>query len=253
MVRSSLVVVGVLAFAATGFAQTSQAPPWKAENLQFYPKDISREQLTQRMREFSFALGVRCQYCHAGGDGVSFEGVSFPSDEKPSKRTARAMLRMVDQLNTTTLAALPTRATPRVVVECSTCHRGVALPKSLQTTLFEIVEAQGVAAAIAKYRELRADAVLGHYNFGEWEINELARRLSEAGKPEATIAILEMNGEFYPKSAEIDVFIGEQYRRLGNREKAIERYRAALVKSPQNGMAKQRLSELEKNPRQQPE
>jgi tetratricopeptide (TPR) repeat protein len=159
------------------------------------------------------------------------------------------MLRMVEQLNTTTLAQLPARAEPRVVVECSTCHRGAALPKSLQTMLFEIVQSQGAAAAVAKYRELRPNAVLGQYNFGEWEINELARRLNEAQKPESAIAILEMNGEFYPKSPEIDVMIGELHRRLGNRDKAMERYRMALGKAPDHPMAKQRLEELEKNPK----
>src|SRR5262245_50784373 len=94
-----------------------QQTPWKAENLQYFPKDISRQALTQRMREFSFALGVRCQYCHAGGDGISFDGVSFVSDEKPAKTKARAMLRMVDQINNVMLASLPARAQPRVVVE----------------------------------------------------------------------------------------------------------------------------------------
>jgi tetratricopeptide (TPR) repeat protein len=247
MVRCVLVLACVVVAAAPSRAQSAQ-PPWKAENLQYFPKDISREQLIQRMREFSFALGVRCQYCHAGGNGISFEGVSFQSDEKPAKATARAMLRMVEQLNTATLAQLPSRAQPRVVVDCATCHRGVSLPKSLQTTLFEIVEARGAPAAVAKYRELRNDALLGRYNFGEWEINELARRLAEAGKSEAAIAILEMNGEFYPKSAEIDVMIGELHRRAGDRDKAIQRYRAALAKSPDNGMAKQRLEELERKP-----
>ena len=248
MLRAACLVVVAVAAATPRLAQTPE-PPWKGENLQFYPKDISRAQLTQRMREFSFALGVRCQYCHVGGNGVSFEGVVFASDDKPAKRTARFMLRMVEQLNTATLAQLPARAEPRVVVDCATCHRGVPLPKSLQTTLFEIVESQGVAAAVAKYRQLRPNALLGQYNFGEWEINELARRLSEAGKPDAVIAILEMNAEFNPKSAEIDLLIGEQYRRLGNREKAIERYRMALEKSPDNPIAKQRLEELEKTPR----
>jgi tetratricopeptide (TPR) repeat protein len=248
MMRCALAAACLVLAAAPSHAQTASPPPWKGENLQFYPKDISREQLTQRMREFSFALGVRCQYCHSGGNGVSFEGVSFKADDKPAKTTARAMLRMVEQLNTVTLAALPSHAQPRVVVECGTCHRGVAIPKSLQTTLFEIVEAQGAPAAVAKYRELRTDALLGRYNFGEWEINELARRLNEAGKPDAAIAILEMNGEFYPKSAEIDVMIGELYRRSGNRDKAAERYRAALVKAPDLAIAKQRLEELERKP-----
>lgn len=131
------------------------------------------------MREFSFALDVRCQHCHAGGDGVSFDGVNFASDEKPAKVKARAMLRMVDQLTNTMLASLPSRAEPRVNVSCATCHHGLALPKSLQTTLLEIVNAQGAAAAVARYRQLRHQDTLvaGKYNFGEWEINELARQL----------------------------------------------------------------------------
>lgn len=247
MLRRTLVLTFAIAVAAPSGAQSPPAP-WKGENLQYFPKDITRARLTQRMREFSFALGVRCQYCHAGGDGISFEGVSFASDEKLAKTTARAMLRMIDQLNDVTLAQLPSRAQPRVVVDCATCHRGMALPKSLQTTLFEIVDTQGAPAAIAKYRELRKDVALGSYNFGQWEINELARRLSEAGKTDAALAILEMNGEFYPASAEIDVLIGEQYRQRGERDKAIQRYRAALVKAPQHGVAKQRLEELEKKP-----
>jgi Tfp pilus assembly protein PilF len=51
-----------------------------------------------------------------------------------------------------------------------------------------------------------------------------------------------------PSRAQPRVLIGEQYRRLGERDKAIQRYRAALAKSPQNVMARQRLEELEKKP-----
>jgi len=191
-----------------------QQTPWKPENLQYFPKDISRQALTQRMREFSFALGVRCQYCHAGGNGVTFEGVSFASDEKPAKAKARAMLRMVDQINSGPLAQLASRAEPRVAVDCATCHHGLALPKSLQTTLFEIVQAQGAPAAIEKYRQLRRDALLGQYNFGEWEINELARRLTEAGDAKAALAILEMNQEFYPASVELPRLIAAVKKQL---------------------------------------
>jgi len=188
--------------------------PWKGENLQYFPKDISREALTQRMREFSFALGVRCQYCHAGGNGITFEGVSFGSDEKPAKVKARAMLRMVEQINTVALAQLPSRSQPRVAVECSTCHRGLAVPKSLQTTLFEVAQAESVPAAIARYRDLRRNALLGQYNFGEWEINELARRLAESGNVQGAIDVLEMNREYYPSSTDIPRLIAEAKKRL---------------------------------------
>jgi len=242
---SCFAVISVLA--APADAQTAQAP-WKAENLQYFPKDISRERLTQRMREFSLALGVRCQYCHAGGNGISFEGVSFASDEKPAKGKARAMLRMVEQLNTSILPQLPSRAEPRVDVDCATCHRAMALPKSLQTTLLEVIDKDGPAAAAVKYRELRRDLVTGRYNFDEWQMNELARRLTEAGKTDAAIAMLELNGEFNPKSADIDVLIGEVRLKRNERDKALQRYRAALEKSPDHPMAKRRLAELEKPP-----
>jgi hypothetical protein len=219
--------------------------PWTGENLQHFPKDITRPALMQRMREFSFALGVRCQHCHFGGDGVSFDGVVFASDEKPAKVKTRAMLRMVDQLNTQILPGVPHRAEPRVAVECATCHRGLPLPKTLQTTLFETVEAKGAAAAVVQYRELRREhAADGTYNFGEWETNELARRLVEAGKPEAAIPILEMNLEFHPESAAIEYQLGELYRGQGHREKALAHYRATLKKSPDNALAKQRIAEL---------
>ena len=244
--RRPLIVVFAFMLTVPLSAQGPQAP-WKGENLQYFPKDISRPQLVQRMREFSFALDVRCQHCHSGGDGVSFDGVNFAADDKPAKVTARAMLRMVDQLNNTMLASLPTRAEPRVNVNCATCHHGLALPKSLQTTLLEIVNAEGSAAAVAKYRQLRQNTMIaGKYNFGEWEINELARQLVEAGKTAEAITILEMNGEFNPKSADIDFTLGEVHRSRKENDKAIARYRATLEKNPQHQGATQRLAELAK-------
>jgi hypothetical protein len=242
--RLSAIALTVWALVATLSAQ--QPAPWKPKNLQFFPADITREALTQRMREFSFAMNVRCQYCHAGGDGVSFEGVDFSSDEKPAKVKARAMLRMTDDINKTLLPKIPTRAEPRVEVNCATCHHGLRLPKSLQTTLFEIVEKDGAPAAVAKYKELRGDMTAGVYNFGQWEIMELARRLIEAKNTSAAIAMLEMNGEYYPKAAEIDFQIGELHLGRGEKDKALARYKIALEKAPNHAGARARIAELEK-------
>jgi hypothetical protein len=228
---------------------TGQPPAQELKNLQYFPKDIPRPKLVQRMREFSFSLGVRCQHCHAGGDGVSMEGVDFASDEKAAKKKARAMLKMTDQINGTLLAQVPSRTEPTVVVDCVTCHRGLPLPKTLQTTLFEIVGKDGAPAAVARYRELRKDQMpAGKYNFGEWEINELARRLNEKGDTTSAVAILEMNAEFYPQSGAIDYMLGEIHRARGEKEKAIARYEAAMAKSPGNPQPKQRLEELRKTP-----
>ena len=245
--RYRLLSIGAALTLATSAAAQQDAAPWKGKNLQYFPADITREALVQRMREFSFALDVRCQNCHAGGDGLSLEGVDFASDEKPAKLKARAMLRMTDEINNTLLPKVPSRAEPPVRVECATCHRGVRRPKSLQTTLFEVIARDGVPAAIKRYRDLReATALLGKYNFGEWEINELARRLVEAKNAEAAIAILELNGEFYPKSAEIDFMIAELHRERGERDKALARYKKTLEKAPNHQRARVRLAELEK-------
>jgi len=243
MIRTLLHLSAVLALSVNAGAQS----PWKAQNLQHFPKDIPREELVQRMREFSSALGVRCEYCHTAPDGTPNASPAFQSDEKVAKLKARAMLRMVDQLNSTMLQSIPSRAEPRVEITCATCHRGLPLPKTLQTTLFEIVNKDGVAAAVARYRELRRDQVLsGRYNFGEWEINELARRLIVDGKADAALAILEMNAEFYPKGGDLQFQIAELLLAKGLKDEALARYKAALVNLPEHAGAKRRIEELAK-------
>ena len=49
-----------------------------------------------------------------------------------------------------------------------------------------------------------------------------------------------------PQSAAIDFQLGELYRARGDRDRALARYRAVLLKMPENRLAKQRLEELEK-------
>lgn len=240
-IRRLAIAMFVYVFVAAASAQT----PAPLENLQYFPKDITRERLTQRMREFSFALNVRCQYCHAGGDGISFEGVNFASDDKPAKRTARFMLRMVDTLNQTTLAASPERRTPPVKMDCVHCHRGSVVPTTLAAELTRVVGANGIPAAVNRYKELRDGMASGRFDFGEWSMNELARSLSEEGKTDAAIAMLELNGEYYPKSAAIDMGLAELHRQRGEKDKAIARYRIVLQKEPKNVAARRALDALE--------
>jgi Photosynthetic reaction centre cytochrome C subunit/Tetratricopeptide repeat len=219
--------------------------PQKFENLQVFPHDVPRDTLLQTMRSFSFALGVRCQHCHSGGDGVSFEGVNFASDDKVAKRKARFMLRMVDSLNTRVLAALPDRTSPAVPIECVTCHRGLSRPTTLERTLAATIGERGVDSAVAEYRVLRREALdLGRYNFGEWSLNELARTLRNQGKSAEAVAMLELNAEFYTSSAAIDLALADLYRERGDRAKALQRYRRLLEKQPNNAAAKRRVEEL---------
>jgi tetratricopeptide (TPR) repeat protein len=197
------------------------------------------------MRGFSFALGVRCQYCHAGGDGISFAGVSFDSDEKVAKRKARFMIRMVDSLNRIVLASLPGRTDPPVTIQCVTCHRGLSKPTTLQNVLMKTIEESGVDSAIKQYRGLRErTAMNGYFDFTEWRINELARGLVAANKVPEAIAIMEMNAEFNPRSGSIPFELGELYRQRGEKDKAIAAFQRVLQINPDNQQARQRLTEL---------
>ena len=236
------VLVGLVVWALPMPALAQEVP----KNLQYFAADIPRDELIQRMREFSFALDVRCQYCHAGGDGISFDGVVFESDDKLAKRKARYMLEMVDEINTSLLASVPGREAGAARVQCATCHRGLAVPKTLAQTLTEVIDTAGPAAAVASYRELRADTMVsGKYNFGEWEINELARELREAGDTAAAVAMLEMNADYYSESIAIDMALAELHVERDERDLAIARYRMALETQPENERVQRQLAELE--------
>lgn len=245
MSRLTLAVMAAAGAVVVSAQTVSAQMPERFQNLQVLPTGIARDSLIQIMRGFSFALGVRCQYCHAGGDGISFAGVSFDSDEKAAKRKARFMIRMLDSLNRIVLAALPGRSDPPVSVQCVTCHRGLSKPTTLQAVLMKTIEESGVDSAVKQYRGLRERvAINGYYDFTEWRINELARHLVAAGKVAEAIAVLEMNAEFNPRSVSIPLELGDLYRQRGERDKAIASFQRVLQLNPGNQQASQRLVDL---------
>jgi tetratricopeptide (TPR) repeat protein len=237
-------LLGLLTLLAASPSQGSAQIPAEFTNLQHFPEDITRDSLVQVMRGFSFALGVRCQYCHVGGDGVSFEGVEFASDDDPDKRKARWMLGLVNRLNAG-LAEMPDRDTPVTAVECKTCHHGQSKPRSLQMVLAEAIDNGGPDAAVELYAELRENYWgLGVFNFGEWEMNELARMLSAADEHEGAVAMLLVNEEHYSESVAIQFMLGQEYEALGDTDAAVARYERTLELAPQHGGAQARLEAL---------
>jgi len=155
--------------------------PDKFTNLQYFPKTISRQELMGNMRGFSFSLGVRCQFCHAGKDGNKREQMDFASDEKDTKKTARAMLRMVDAINQEYIAKMGRTAPIRV--ECVTCHHQLSIPKTMNALLAETIDKKDIQAALALYRDLRKNGLgNGQYDFGETSLNILTESLLKQDK-----------------------------------------------------------------------
>ena len=66
------------------------------------------------------SLGVRCQHCHVQDSA----GWQFDKDDKPNKRTARKMIQMVMELNSTKFGG-------RNAVTCYTCHHGTTEPAAM--------------------------------------------------------------------------------------------------------------------------
>src|SRR5689334_19747678 len=223
--------------------------PEKFENLQFFPKDIPRDSLIQTMRRVTLSLGVRCNYCHSGGDGQSLRGVNFASDDKPAKKKARFMFAMTDTLNRVTLASLPDRADPPIRVQCVTCHRGSPLPRTLAATLVDVDQKLGVDSAIARYRGLRETAMeSGRYDFSELSLSEVSRALAEQNKLADAVRFGELNAELHPNAGQVDMELADLYAKSGDKDKAIARYRAVLARQPNNPQVRRALQQLGVNP-----
>lgn len=213
-------------------------------NLQVLPKDMSRRDVSAVMRGFTSALGVRCSDCHVGDESLPLSTYDFASDDKPMKLKARAMLKMVSAINGDYLATLPERHEPNVAVTCNTCHRGVERPEPIESVVEEAMTADGVDAAIQRYRELR-ERYYGSaaYDFSDRPLIGLAQGMAR-GNPGAAMKLLELNAEYNPESAGTYGAMGSLSEQSGDNAKAIENYKKALAIQPGNQRVEARLKAL---------
>jgi len=219
--------------------------PDKFTNLDVLPKDIGRGELVGFMREYASALGVRCIHCHVGEDPNSLDHVDFASDEREPKRVARAMMRMVQQINGTLLPA--TGRSMLLEVDCHTCHHGLTRPRALRDVLAEEIENHGTDAGIARYRELR-EVYYGRdaYDFGPPTLNDLAEKLARQRRDAtAAIALVRVNLEFHPDSDDTHFLLAGLLRASGDSAGAIASVRHALELSPGNSRYERALKQLE--------
>lgn len=185
------------------------------------------------MQAISQALGVTCNYCHTAQPGSG--------QPEPKKDIARAMMAMTRDINDKIQEAAGKTATR---VECVTCHRGVAIPKPLAAILTQTLRAKGAAAAVAEYRDLRSryygrDA----YDFGEDTLIGLAQATANA-RPDDAVALLQLNLEFYPKSARSYLTLAYAYTRKIDDASAMAALEKALEIEPENGVARGQLEQL---------
>src|SRR6185436_21117271 len=151
------------------------APP---RNLQVLPKDLTRGEVVGRMRIIAASLGVRCEVCHVqvvGPDGRQQDDNA--ADDKETKKTAREMMKMVNDINDKYLiAGMGKNLSDRQRVSCETCHHGLSKPRTIQAALADAIDAKGADSAIVLYRDLRTKYYgRQSYDFGELALTEAAR------------------------------------------------------------------------------
>jgi hypothetical protein len=113
LVISTLIIigaVGVLLQRNRAYAE-AQTQPSFGKNLKVLTFVKSKEELKGWMHMIKTSLGVDCNYCHNTDN--------FASDEKPAKRKARMMLKMLVQIRSDYFA-YPDAKQPT----CYTCHQG---------------------------------------------------------------------------------------------------------------------------------
>jgi hypothetical protein len=107
---------------------------------------------------------------------------NFASDEKDTKKKARVMMRMVQEINEHHLQELGDRIDSSFEVDCHTCHKGRSDPRPLPVVLRSVYGEDGIDGVVNKYRALRTlyeDA--GVYDFRPAVLTSLADEFAAVG------------------------------------------------------------------------
>jgi Flp pilus assembly protein TadD len=241
-------VLALLLAVSSAGAASAQIPD-KFTNLQVLPKDISKAELVMTMRNLAGDLGFRCHNCHVGPDDLT--GMDFATDEKPTKKVAREMLKIVQSVNAT-LQALPPRDEPRGSVTCYTCHRSAQRPpERTDVLLARLAQQKGASAAVARYQELKKEhANDGQYDYTPRALGTAAGRLLEAGRTDDALVLATLNAELYPDVSPVLSQVGQILMRKGDKSGAAEQFRKALKLDPKNQAAQRGLKAAEEPAKQ---
>jgi len=233
-----------LASAPSSLAAQARIPE-EFTNLQILPEDIQQRELVGIMRNFTIQLGVgRCSFCHTVSDRLDQPDDDFASDEKATKRKARAMLQMVQAINQNHIAQLPDRGEPNIEVTCETCHAGKNRPTTLEQEVTWALVDGDIEAMRARYLELRERYFgMGAYNFGRSTLEGVARSLQN-DNPVAAMTVIEMNLEHDTESAQSWLTKGVLHQAAGENEAAIAAFERSLELAPVNPVATERLEQL---------
>jgi Tfp pilus assembly protein PilF len=127
-----------------------------------------------------------------------------------------------------------------------TCHRGLENPATLDQVILKTAGANGVAAAVAKYRELRSRYYgTGSYDFGPGSLGKAAQSLAqEKGDMDGALALLDLNLEMNPEDSGAHLMKAQVLLAKGDKAGARASAKRAADLDPENGQAAEMLDQL---------
>jgi hypothetical protein len=125
--RKLIVTIFLMSSFIAGLAAINN-PSFGHKNLKVLPNDISDEKLDSIMKTYTVALGVECKFCHQPANGFTIN-TDYAADVNPMKENARAMIRMVIDVNSKYFYFDSTRRPEYLnTITCKNCHQGQPLP-----------------------------------------------------------------------------------------------------------------------------
>lgn len=119
------------------------------------------------------------------------------------------------------------------------------IPRSIAATILQPLHRDGVEAAIARYKELKATAPTD-YLFNPGELNRPGYSLLRKGRVRDAVALWELNAREYPEDWNVHDSLGDGYAASGPefKDKAISSFNRSLALNPANAHAREMIARL---------
>jgi CubicO group peptidase (beta-lactamase class C family) len=125
--------------------------------------------------------------------------------------------------------------------------RRLPIPKSIAASILHTMHTRGVAAALARYRQLKATAAK-EYIFNPGELNRTGYALLHRGRVEEAIQVWEFNAREYPGDWNVHDSLGDGYAAAGptRAKDAVASFRRSLELNPKNGHAREMIDRIQR-------
>jgi tetratricopeptide (TPR) repeat protein len=113
--------------------------------------------------------------------------------------------------------------------------------------LLATIETEGIQEGLKQFHAMQEQSrTINRYLFEEWILRDLGFSLRQNEKVQEALEIFKLAVDLYPGSWETYDDLGEVYRRIGEKESAVDCYRKVLEIDPGNAKASNMLKMLSK-------